>query len=273
MHHSTNHGRPQRLAILAQWSESGGIPPHVRIHLQRLRPNCARVVLVSNSALDQISRALGESLCDRVLERSNAGFDFSAWRDALRTEDTAEWDEIVLTNSSVVGPVFPLEGIFEEMVKRPVDFWGMTGSNWGRPHIQSYFLVFRKRLIASSAWTDYWDDVHDVPKKKDVTRRYELPLRDRLERQNFVGGTFVPLEPSLRRGLVFRRPNARLPLVIPISAKKADPTIFAPYELLLRGMPYLKASLVWTHHRYRRCPMDAIKSIRGIDYPWREIGL
>ena len=82
--------QPRRLVILAQYDAEGGVPPHVRIHLERLRPFAQRLVLVSNSPISPKARCWAEAVCDRVLERENIGYDFAArpipkYRQALLT--------------------------------------------------------------------------------------------------------------------------------------------------------------------------------------------
>ena len=37
-----------------------------------------------------------------------------------------EFDEVVLFNATIMGPVYPFEEMFTEMAGRDIDFWGIT---------------------------------------------------------------------------------------------------------------------------------------------------
>ncbi len=64
------------------------------------------------------------------IERENTGFDVGAYREALLTigrEALAEYEEIILMNYTLAGPVCELQPMFETMQARPaLDFWGLT---------------------------------------------------------------------------------------------------------------------------------------------------
>lgn len=64
------------------------------------------------------------------IERENVGFDVGAYREALLTlgrEKLAEYEEIVLMNYTLAGPVCSLAAMFTAMDARPeLDFWGLT---------------------------------------------------------------------------------------------------------------------------------------------------
>ena len=263
----------RRLGVMAQWSRDSDIPPHVRIHLAGLRPHCSRLILVSNSPLRPEARSEAQALSDQVIERPNRGYDFAAWRSALLSEDTAGFDEVLLTNSSVIGPLFPLDRAFESMQARPCDFWAMTGSHSITPHLQSYFLVFRASVTRSPAWMDYWTSIREIENKKRLIRTYEINLMRHFEAHGFLSDTYAPRLTTPARRWMFRRLNVALPIWLPFDGSRADPTIFFPYEIIQMGVPYLKASLVWTHHRRQGCPIAKIKAHPDVEYPWHEIGL
>lgn len=250
----------RRLAILAQFDPDGGLPTHVRIHLEHLRPLVERLVLISNSPLKDAARARAGAICDRVVLRDNIGWDFAAWRDALAGESPDEWDWTILTNSSVIGPLFPLAPIFDRMEASGVDFWGMTRSREIRPHLQSWFLAFSGSATASDAWHAFWAGVRDFLEKRRVIRDYELGLTATLEAAGLRSQQVVTfakwrLQPTLRPPFVFRPNNA---------------TIHAPVQLIANGVPYLKASLVWGPQRFRKTQLDWIKQAAP-HYPWGQL--
>ncbi|MHA3980231.1 rhamnan synthesis F family protein [Halovulum sp. GXIMD14794] len=233
-----------RLTLLVQFDPDGGFPPHVRLHLEALRPLSRKLVLISNSPMNAAALEQAETLCDRVLLRDNIGWDFAGWRDALSHYNMNDWDEVLLTNSSVVGPLYPLEPIFDEMGGRPCDFWGMVASRRHATHIQSYFIAFKSRVIRSSAWDDFWASVEDISDKDEVIRRYETHLTRHFSKQHFAFETYIPFArfPSSIRILRLRALGDRR---VPFSINYFNRSVHDYERLIEMGMPYLKASLLW----------------------------
>ncbi|MDU8928290.1 rhamnan synthesis F family protein [Alisedimentitalea sp. MJ-SS2] len=258
----------KRLAILAQFDPRNGLPAHVRLHLEGLRPVVSRLVLVSNSPLDTASREIAEQLCDRVLVRENTGWDFAAWRDVLLTETLGEFDRIILTNSSVVGPLYPLAPIFEAMDARASDIWGMVMSRNKGLHLQSYFLSASAKVFLSEAWRKFWASVKDFGDKRQVIRRYEVGFSRAMIEAGFALSAMIkPLRfPENLRIVNIERLKGRLK--VPFSVNHINRTVEFHEDLIRRGMPYLKASLINGKDTYRFVGMNRIKAIAGVSFPF-----
>ena len=264
---------PRRLVILAQFDPDHGLPAHVRIHLERIRSVCDRLVLVSNSPMDDVSYAAAQARCDHVILRDNIGWDFAAWRDALAEEDASLWDSIILTNSSIVGPLFSLEPIILKMEQRPMDFWGMVHSKHRGSHLQSYFLSFSNSVIMSDAWRNFWNNVGDIADKREVVVQYEGALTNLLVKAGFRYEPLIanPRFPRSIRMVCVRR--NRNQLRVPFDINYVNRTVRNHRELIEEGMPYLKASLLWGKDVMLCEPIETIKRIDGVNYPWAEIGV
>ena len=266
------NSRKRRLVILVQYDPDGGIPAFVRIHLERLHPVASRLVLVSNSPMSRDAQQVAKSLCDKIIVRENIGWDFAGWRDALTAEDMQEWDAIILTNSSIVGPLFPLEPIVEKMEARGQDFWGMVHSRHIRSHLQSYFLGFNARVVRSETWRKFWGSVENLHDKRQVIRRYEVGLTRMLHDSGYSFGHLIddPQFPHSLRLVHIERLRSRLR--IPMNVNYVNKTVELHQEMIEAGMPYLKASLLWGKDIYRRKSLDYLKKLPKVDYPWWEIG-
>lgn len=134
---------------------------------------CAQgALLVVNGTLPPSDAALAEQAGASVLLRQNVGFDVGAYKQALEHLGRAAfagYDELVLMNYTIAGPVYPLEKTFAQMDARPeLDFWGLTRhyemksrrfrTEYGvvPEHLQSHFLAVRARLLQSDDFWDYW---------------------------------------------------------------------------------------------------------------------
>ena len=164
--------RCSRALVYAHWDRDGIVDPYVIHALRQYRVIVDRIVFVSTHCTS-VSQALS-SLADEVIVRDNEGFDFASWREGLLRLDTAAYDEILFTNSSVYGPLWPIEGCLAAAVGRRSDLWGMTVSLEPEVHLQSYFMGMSRRLLASDCGRRLWDGVRLVPTKRDAINAYEL---------------------------------------------------------------------------------------------------
>ena len=129
-------------------------------------------MIVCNGNLTPESKKRLETCTKNILIRDNIGFDMEAWRQGILNQNLAEYDELILFNDSFYGLFYPAENIFAEMdSKYPnADFWGLTihgkteDSSGMSPygyipeHIQSYFIVVRKRMLHSLEFLRYWKE-------------------------------------------------------------------------------------------------------------------
>ena len=167
-------GRPQhsRALVYAHWDRDGTVDPYVIHALREYRAIVDRIVFVSTHCTD-VCPAL-TSLADEVIVRDNEGFDFASWREGLLRLDIPAYDEILFTNSSVYGPLWPIDGCLATAAARRSDLWGMTVSLEPEVHLQSYFMGMSRRLLASDCGRRLWEGVRLVPTKRDAINAYEL---------------------------------------------------------------------------------------------------
>jgi lipopolysaccharide biosynthesis protein len=226
--------RSKRLALFAHYDAEDTVKRYVVECLARLRGACDRIVFVSTSHLSESEMAKVRPHCEAVLLKDNTGYDFGMWQHALEHTDLAGVDELVLTNSSVFGPIHPLEPIFRRMAEDPCDFWGMTDNFEYRWHLQSYFLVFKREVLRSEAFRSFFWSVLPYRSKGPVVLGYEVGLTSFLVDSGFRPGAFAPVE-SWASWVLRRRMDLE---------RRWNPTLFHPLKLLSRGMPFVKVMLL-----------------------------
>jgi lipopolysaccharide biosynthesis protein len=226
--------RMKRVALFAHYDTETEVKPYVVTLLRGLREACDEIVFGSTAGLSEGELERVRPLCSRTFVRENVGYDFAVWRHALSAVDLSEVDELVLANSSVFGPICPLAPIFEQMAEHDCDFWGMTDSFEIRWHVQSYFLVFKRRALRAPAFLQFFDAVLPYRDKEQVIRSYELGLTQFLREHGLKPGAFVPLGSWLSSPL--RR--ARL------CARRRNATLYYPLQLIAAGMPFVKMQLL-----------------------------
>jgi rhamnosyltransferase len=224
-----------RTVLFAHYDGQDEVKPYVIHYLGELAKVSSRVVFVSTSNLAAPELAKVRPTCEKVLLRDNVGYDFGMWQQALEDRGILRSsDELVLTNSSLFGPVHPLGPIFDRMSTEPCHFWGMTDNFEHRWHLQSYFLVFKKRVLASESFARFWTSVLPYRSKGQIILSYEVGLTSFLVDEGFVGQAMVPTASwasSLER--------VRMDL-----ARRHNPTLFYADRLLARGMPFVKVTLL-----------------------------
>lgn len=186
-----------RLCIFAHYDRDNIVDDYVYFYLKSLKPVCKKIVFVTTSVLKETAKNDLKKYSDSMIIRENRGYDFMSWRIGLDSEALEDYDEILLCNDSVYGPLFPLEEAFGFMSTKDCDFWGMTESRQISYHLQSYFLVFRKPVILSPAFQAFWKDITIQKSKNALIRSYEVGLSSVLMKAGFKADAYVGYTPSI----------------------------------------------------------------------------
>lgn len=177
-----------RLCIYLTYDKQKIIDSYIGWMLRELKTCARRLVVVCNER--EIVKGLADltSYADQIFYRDNIGFDAGGFKDVLCRflgwDEVETYEELILVNDSIYGPFCSMKEIFGQMDKKDVDFWGLARAEYGAcknnygkdvpEHIQSYFLVVRKRMLHSSQFREYWEDMPYYGTFSDVFREYEF---------------------------------------------------------------------------------------------------
>lgn len=183
----------RRLLIYSLFDKDGIVDGYVLYFLRELKSWTQRQIVVSNGALNDTGLAALKALGCEVVIRENRGFD--AW--GVRTgilhagfDTLVQYDEVIFANNTLFGPVCSLAPMFETMAGRQVDLWGVA-SHAGMPdmdpfgcnpygcipeHIQSFFFAARGRLLKSSAFRRFWEELPELPDYNAAVGLYETVM-------------------------------------------------------------------------------------------------
>ncbi|BAQ32463.1 rhamnan synthesis F family protein [Bifidobacterium scardovii] len=198
---------PTRLGIFFFYDRDGVVDDYVTTLLDGFRPHFSDLTIVVNGKLNDEGRAKFLSYTDNLIVRENKGLDAWAYKTAL---DSYGWkkleafDEIVLFNATIMGPVYPFSEMFDAMNKRDLDFWGITKfhkvpkdpfnrSPYGYlpEHIQSHFHAYRRSLHTSQAFRDYWDNLPEIKDYFDSVGLHESLFTKRFADKGFTWDVYV----------------------------------------------------------------------------------
>jgi rhamnosyltransferase len=233
-----------RLALYAHYSGSGGVALYVPHLLREIHKLGFRICFISNSPIPQSSEPELREYCEKIIERDNTGYDFAMWQQALAEYDLEQFEELLLINSSIVGPFYPLEPLWGRAAASECDFWGMTDNDDLGLHLQSYFLVFRRQVLQHPCFQTFWRSVLPYRHKQTVIGSYEIGLTKWLEQHGFKWISLFPQEVIheiyLNRLTVFEKIRYRIrPVGLP-----QNTTILLPDLLAESGMPFLKLGIL-----------------------------
>lgn len=216
--------RGARVALLAYWSPEGAVAPYVLAYLRQLKELGYRTVFCAG--IEPGPQQTLARICDAVVWRECPGYDFTSWKAALEAFPSLfDAEELLLTNDSVFGPLCPLAPLHQGMAHVACDFWGLLESHEALPHLQSYYLVFRKKALRHPAFAAFWDAVESNADKRQIIQRCEIPLALWLALHGLVPGVCIPA--------------ASLPQT------NANPAHYFWRQLITRyGFPFLKRDLL-----------------------------
>lgn len=191
----------RRSLIYAHFNAEGTVSAEDFRSFREMRSLVNDAWFVSNSEIDDVSRRELEALGCRIVIRGNTGFDFGAWKEVLlqNREEICRAEELVLANNSCFPPLFDLKEAFAEMTDE-ADFWGIAlfpycadGSFIHQDHIdehiQSYFMVFQRKVLMSGAFWDFWQTLPQLNTLTDAIALGESRLTGVLRE---AGMTYAP---------------------------------------------------------------------------------
>jgi len=184
----------KRACVFAHFDLHDEVDDHVIYYLKCLRATVDDLLFVTVSQLgggtvDQIS-ALGI----RVIQRDNEGYDFCSYKTGIDQLNLDDYDELLLCNDSVYGPFVDLGELTERMRTGGADFWGITENFEYARHLQSYYLCFTKKVLQSAEFCNFWSELEALENKREIIRRYEVGLSQRLLKQGFRAAALVSFE-------------------------------------------------------------------------------
>lgn len=224
----------RRLALFAHFDAQNQLKRYIVYFLEQLRRECEDIYFVSTSQLSDAELNKIRPFCSRILLKDNRGMDFGMWQRALSDVDLSAYDQLVLSNSSVFGPICPLGPVFKRMDESTCDFWGVTDNVEIAWHLQSYFLVFKRLVLISPAFAAFWGSVLPYRNKEQVIRSYEVGLSTYLQEAGFKAEALVPVNLVLSRSVAAQ------------FARKMwsqNPTSHQPLRLIEAGCPFIKVEL------------------------------
>ena len=202
------------LCLFAHFDKDGVIDDYVEIYRKHLYENLSCTITFTSTNLDKRNKANYEKIkpyVSKIITRDNCHYDFGshyAGYLVLKNEGGSleEFEQILLPNDSVYGPLFDLRDVINKMNASDCDIWGLTDSYESGYHLQSYFYGFKKSAI--SFLEKFWADCTFPSEVMDVVSQIEIRLSQQALKQGLKLDAYcrcqkpwfrAPVNPSIKK--------------------------------------------------------------------------
>ena len=196
-----------RLAIYFFYDKDGIVDDYVSVMIEAIKKHTKEVLFVSNGKLTEDSLKKIEKLNINILQRENKGFDVWAYKEGMEYygwDRLEEFDEVILMNFTIFGPLYDFSEMFESMSARDLDFWGITKCayvpfdpfgtieyGYIPEHIQSHFIVIRKNLMLSGEFKFYWENMRIVSTYQEAIGFHEAIFTKKFKDKGYKFEVYV----------------------------------------------------------------------------------
>lgn len=197
----------ERLGIFFFYDKDGIADTYIDTLLSGIKPHLTKLMIVCNGKITKGSKQKFQKYAENVLVRENKGFDVWAYKEGIEHygwEHIERFDELILFNFTIFGPIYPFSETFKKMDSKNVDFWGMTVHNgwdtdpWQKTglgylpkHIQSHFIAVRNSMIRTRHFKEYWENMQEITCYEDSVCYHEAVFTKKFAELGFTWDVYV----------------------------------------------------------------------------------
>ena len=181
----------KRVLIFAFHDRHSYVDIHVIKYLEKIRNSFEKIIFVSDQPLKK-KELQKISFVDKYIHRNHNEKDFGSWKLGINKIMINNFDELFLTNDSIIGPLINIEKVLYKMDQKKIDFWGISSAGKGNLfHLQSYFLCFKKKCFESKVFKDFFANIKKLESKGELVQKYEIGLTQILINSGFKCSQFT----------------------------------------------------------------------------------
>ena len=195
----------KRIGIYFFYDAQGIADEYIFYFLDDICKNLNELYIVCNGTVNENDRRRMLQHTPHVIIRPNQGLDVGAYcqiMESIGYEKLAQYDELILMNSTMFGPLYSFKEMFETMAERDLDFWGITSHGRAKKnpreelpaHIQSHFIVVRKTVLQSPEFERYWRGLPEIKSYEDSVNFHEVVFTQHFEALGFHWATYTKTE-------------------------------------------------------------------------------
>ena len=198
----------KRVAIYFFYDKDGVVDRYVNYFLEDFKKNLDRLIVVCNGKLTPEGRQEFSKYTNEIIVRENKGFDVWAYKEGIEYigwDNLKNYDELVMLNMTIMGPVYSFKEMFDEMDSRKeLDFWGITKFHkfpvdpWGLikygyipEHIQSHFIAVRKPMLTSYEFRQHWEKMRMINTYFESVSYHESIFTKKFNDKGFKSDSYI----------------------------------------------------------------------------------
>ena len=181
----------KNVCLYSHFDHEDVVDNYVLCALEAIKNSGFEIIFISTCAhLNQSDIDKLSYICRAVIIRENIGLDFGSWAEVINHyPELLEADSLIIANDSVYAPLENLSSYMSRMNKQGCDFWGISECYQIKPHIQSYFIHFNRKVLQSSAFRLFWSSYKHIDDKKKLIEKCEVSLTQILSQKGFSYGS------------------------------------------------------------------------------------
>lgn len=204
------NGDSKRVGIFFMYDKDGVVDDYVIVMLRALKNHFARIIVVANGVLTVEGRKKFNEITHEIVVRENKGFDSWAYKTGIEYigwDKLNDYDELIMFNFTIMGPVNSFDEMFEDMDSRDLDFWGIT--KWfSAPfdpfgcikygylpdHLQSHFIAVRRTMLLDVAFKKYWDELPPITSYEEAVGKHEAIFTKTFADMGYAWDSYVKMD-------------------------------------------------------------------------------
>ena len=184
----------KRICLFAGYDSNNIIHDYVVYYLKELS-TVADVYYMADNEISDEEKAKITPYVKEAYGFNHKKYDFGSWQELIKIigwKKISEYDELILANDSVFGPLYPMEKLIEKLEQdRQWDICGINKHNYLIWHLSSYFLVFKHRAFTSDIFKNHIESVQHEEKNTHVIDKYEVPFMEKFYKNGYCVKSYM----------------------------------------------------------------------------------
>ncbi len=191
----------KRICLFAGHSSSHEIEEYV-VYLVEKLSKISDVYYLADNELNDYEKSKIHPYTKAVYGINHNKYDFGSWQELiyiLGWEKLSEYDELILVNDSIIGPLYNINILIEKTILDSQ--WQVCGINYAYDyhtwHLSSYFLMLKKDVFLSNDFKDYVLSIKHEEKIEHIIEKYEIGLSKMLHEKGYVVKSLVNFKKNI----------------------------------------------------------------------------
>lgn len=198
----------KRYAVFAGYNPDGTVAPYVFTYLKALNEVTDGVVYIADSELNPEEEQKLKGLTIYTQHIRHGEYDWGSYKQGYnwlkRNGYLNKADELIFANDSCYAPLGgSFKPMFDKMdTRKELDFWGDSQNKAFQPHLQSYFMAFRRPVFMAPEFRSFLNSVRHLDYSFQYIHTYETNFTKHLAALGFKWDSYIdyahfPLKPEI----------------------------------------------------------------------------